>query len=137
VPALLVGTRKGLFVLSSDEDRRDWEVSDPLLTGWEVFHAVPDPRDGSVYAATNSFVYGATVHGSEDRGETWTRAEELGLGGKALFTGFISDDDRNRLFRVADVAAVAIDHRQAAITEGRDVKTVAARGRRQRADAAR
>ena len=79
MPALLVGTRKGLFVLSSDEDRRDWEVSDPLLTGWEVFHAVPDPRDGSVYAATNSFVYGATVHRSEDRGETWTRAEELGL----------------------------------------------------------
>jgi photosystem II stability/assembly factor-like uncharacterized protein len=79
VPALLVGTRKGLFVLSSDEDRRDWAVSDPLLTGWEVFHAVPDPRDGSVYAATNSFVYGATVHRSEDRGQTWTRAEELGL----------------------------------------------------------
>ena len=73
MPSLLVGTRKGLFVLSSDEDRRDWEVSEPLLTGWEVFHAVPDPRDGSVYAATNSFVYGATVHRSEDRGETVCR----------------------------------------------------------------
>jgi hypothetical protein len=48
VPALLVGTRKGLFVLSSDDDRREWEVSGPLLQGWEVFHAVPDPRDGSV-----------------------------------------------------------------------------------------
>jgi photosystem II stability/assembly factor-like uncharacterized protein len=79
VPSLLVGTRKGLFVLSSDDEHRDWEVSGPLLKGWEVFHAVPDPRDGSVYAATNSFVYGATVHRSEDRGENWTRAEELGL----------------------------------------------------------
>ena len=79
MPALLVGTRKGLFVLTSDDERRDWEVSEPLLKGWEIFHAVPDPRDGSVYAATNSFVYGATVHRSEDRGETWTRAEELGL----------------------------------------------------------
>jgi len=79
VPTLLVGTRKGLFLASSADNRRNWEVSGPLLKGWEVFHAVPDPRDGSVYAATNSFVYGATVHRSDDRGETWTRAEELGL----------------------------------------------------------
>ena len=79
MPTLLVGTRKGLFVLSSDDERREWTVSAPVLKGWEVFHAVPDPRDGSIYAATNSFVYGATVHRSQDRGETWTRAEELGL----------------------------------------------------------
>ena len=71
---VLVGTRKGLFVLSGDEDRREWSVSGPLLKGWEVFHAVTDPRDGALYAATNSFVYGATVHRSTDRGETWTRA---------------------------------------------------------------
>jgi photosystem II stability/assembly factor-like uncharacterized protein len=75
---LLVGTRKGLFTVQSD-DRRSWKVSGPQLKGWEVFHAVADPRDGAVFAATNSFVYGATVHRSEDGGETWTRAEELGL----------------------------------------------------------
>lgn len=76
---LLIGTRKGLFLLSASDDRREWDVSGPHLKGWEVFHAVADPRDGAVYAATNSFVYGATVHRSADRGETWTRAEELGL----------------------------------------------------------
>ena len=76
--ALLVGTRKGLFVLTS-VDRKSWDVSGPILKGWEVFHAIADPRDGALYAATNSFVYGGTVHRSEDRGETWTRAEELGL----------------------------------------------------------
>jgi photosystem II stability/assembly factor-like uncharacterized protein len=74
---LLVGTRKGLFVVR--DGGGSWQVSGPLLKGWEVFHAVADPRDGAIYAATNSFVYGATVHRSEDGGETWTRAEELGL----------------------------------------------------------
>jgi photosystem II stability/assembly factor-like uncharacterized protein len=74
---LLVGTRKGLFTTAKANG--GWEVSGPLLKGWEVFHAVADARDGAVYAATNSFVYGGTVHRSEDRGETWTRAEEIGL----------------------------------------------------------
>jgi len=76
---VLLGTRKGLFLLESDEARRDWEISGPLLTGWAVFHAVVDARDGAIHAATNNEVYGATVHRSTDRGETWTRAEELGL----------------------------------------------------------
>jgi photosystem II stability/assembly factor-like uncharacterized protein len=76
---ILVGTRKGLFVLVSGDERRDWEIDGQHLQGWEVFHAVQDPRDGAFYAATNSFVYGATVHRSTDLGETWTRAEEIGL----------------------------------------------------------
>jgi len=75
---LLVGTRKGLFIVRGDEDRRRWEVDEPTLTGWDVFHAVRDRRDGTVYAATNNFVYGATVHRSTDL-ETWERADELGL----------------------------------------------------------
>jgi photosystem II stability/assembly factor-like uncharacterized protein len=75
--ALLVGTRKGLFTVSSANG--GWTVSGPELKGWEVFHAVVDARDGAVYAATNSPVYGATVHRSEDRGDTWTRAEQIGL----------------------------------------------------------
>ena len=76
---VLVGTRKGLFLLSGDETRRKWKLDGPLLTGWSIFHAVLDPRDGSLHAATNNEVYGATVHRSEDGGRTWTRAEELGL----------------------------------------------------------
>ena len=76
---ILVGTRKGLFFLESDEEREDWSLEGPLLTGWSVFHAVVDPRDGTIHAATNNEVYGATTHRSTDRGQTWTRAEELGL----------------------------------------------------------
>jgi len=76
--AVLVGTRKGLFVLTSDETRRDWTVEGPHLTGFEVFHATRDPRDGTVHAATNNWVYGATAHRSSDQGETWERAEQIG-----------------------------------------------------------
>lgn len=76
---LLVGTRKGLFVLSSDGSRRSWELEGPHLPGWEVMHAIADARDGTIYAATSSFVYGASVHRSADGGATWERAEEIGL----------------------------------------------------------
>jgi photosystem II stability/assembly factor-like uncharacterized protein len=81
-----IGTRKGLFLLRSDEGRRDWELEGPLLTGWEVFHALLDPRDGALYACTNSFVYGPTVHRSADLGGTWIRAEKLGLPGDGELT---------------------------------------------------
>ena len=75
---ILVGTRKGLFFVTGDESRRSWEVSDPELTGWEIMHAVQDPRDGAIYACTTNWVYGSTVHKSTDRGKTWERSTPLG-----------------------------------------------------------
>ena len=76
--AVLVGTKKGLFVLEGDAERREWTLNGPHLTGFSVYHAIRDPRDGTLYAATN-FFDGGTVHRSSDNGETWERAEELGL----------------------------------------------------------
>src|SRR5215210_1012546 len=76
---LPVGTKKGLFLLRSDDARADWEVEGPLLPGWAVYHATIDPRDGTLYAATNNFFYGATVHRSPDQGQNWERAEQIGL----------------------------------------------------------
>jgi photosystem II stability/assembly factor-like uncharacterized protein len=78
-PLLLVGTRKGLFLLRGDESRREWKLEGPLLSGWEVFHAIRDTRDGAVYLAANNWVYGATVQRSDDLGESWERSEGLGL----------------------------------------------------------
>jgi photosystem II stability/assembly factor-like uncharacterized protein len=75
---VLVGTRKGLFLLEGDDERREWSLEGPLLTGFSVFHALADPRDGSLYACTN-FFGGGTVQRSTDGGKTWERAEELGL----------------------------------------------------------
>jgi photosystem II stability/assembly factor-like uncharacterized protein len=76
---LLAGTRKGLFLLRADENRREWRLEEPMLKGWSIYHATIDPRDRALYAAANNFVYGATVQRSNDGGHTWERAEQLGL----------------------------------------------------------
>ena len=74
--ALLVGTRKGAFVLSSDYDRRDWTLSDAHCRGGDVYHMVYDDRgDGAVLAAVNYMIWGAEVHISYDMCRTWTTAE--------------------------------------------------------------
>lgn len=80
MPAVVVaGTKKGLFLLRSDDGRERWELEGPLLEGWSIYHAILDERDGVLHASTNHEVYGATVHRSPDLGKTWERAEELGL----------------------------------------------------------
>ena len=78
-PVVLVGTKKGLFLVRGDDARTSWEVEGPQLTGWQIFHAVRDPRDGTLHAAANNWVYGATAQRSTDEGQTWERSEGLGL----------------------------------------------------------
>ena len=73
---LLVGTRKGCFVLESDGDRRDWKVRGPFCDGWPIYHAVHDPMSGALYAAAASEWHGAGVWRSTDLGETWTLSSE-------------------------------------------------------------
>src|SRR5581483_4827372 len=74
----LIGTRKGLFLLEGDDGRRRWRVCEgPLLAGWGVFHAVVDPRDGTIHAATNHLVYGPAVQRSSDGGSTWKRSQQI------------------------------------------------------------
>ncbi len=71
---LLVGTRKGLFLASSDLDRRKWSVEGPHLAGYEIYHAVLDPRDcTTAYAAARHMVWGVHVHRSDDCGRTWAK----------------------------------------------------------------
>src|SRR4051794_34387927 len=78
---LLVGTRKGCFVLESDADRRDWSLRGPYCEGWPVYHAVYDPDSGTLYAAAASEWHGAGVWRSDDLGETWeVSSEGLGYG---------------------------------------------------------
>lgn len=69
---LLVGTRKGLFLASSSPDRSSWRLEGPLLAGYEIYHAVLDPRDGrTAYAAVRHTVWGVHVYRSDDAGGTW------------------------------------------------------------------
>ncbi len=68
---VLVGTRKGAFIFSSDQDRQDWAVSDVMFKGWNVMHVVMDPREGRLHAAIQHFVFGATTYYSDDMGQNW------------------------------------------------------------------
>jgi len=73
---LLVGTRKGCFLLESDADRRDWALRGPFCEGWPVYHAIHDPATGTVYAAAASEWHGSAVWRSPDLGETWSHSSE-------------------------------------------------------------
>jgi photosystem II stability/assembly factor-like uncharacterized protein len=73
---VLVGTRKGAFIFTSDKDRKKWDVNEVLFKGWNVMHVVMDPRDGRMYAATSHFVFGPGTHYSDDLGATWTQSPE-------------------------------------------------------------
>ena len=73
---VLVGTRKGCFILESDGDRRDWTVRGPYCEGWPIYHAVHDPHSGALFAAAASEWHGAGVWRSDDLGETWTVSSE-------------------------------------------------------------
>src|SRR5438874_753031 len=72
---LLVGTRKGLFVLESD-DRRDWSVRGPYCESWPVYNATLDRDSGTIYAAAASEWFGSAIWRSADLGENWEHSSE-------------------------------------------------------------
>ena len=76
---LLVGTRKGCFILESGEDRGKWELRGPFCEGWPVYHAIYDEDSGSIYASAASEWHGSALWRSPDLGETWEHSSE-GLG---------------------------------------------------------
>jgi photosystem II stability/assembly factor-like uncharacterized protein len=72
--ALLVGTRKGLFVLDGDAERDDWNVRGPLCDGWPIHDAIYDDASGAIYAGGGSNWYGPAVWKSPDLGKTWSHS---------------------------------------------------------------
>jgi photosystem II stability/assembly factor-like uncharacterized protein len=69
---VLVGTRKGAFVLSSDGIRRDWQVDGPLFAGWEIYHVKGSPADPNrIYASQSTSWFGQVVQRSDDGGRSW------------------------------------------------------------------
>ncbi len=74
---VLVGTRKGAFVLSSDGKRKKWEVNGPHFAGWEIYHLKGSPVDPNrLYASQTSGWFGQIIQRSNDGGKTW---EQPGL----------------------------------------------------------
>jgi photosystem II stability/assembly factor-like uncharacterized protein len=69
---LLVGTRKGAFVLTSDGKREKWEVTGPHFGGWEIYHVKASPVDPNrIYASQTSAWFGQIIQRSDDGGKSW------------------------------------------------------------------
>jgi hypothetical protein len=69
---VLVGTRKGAFVLTSNGKRKRWGVSGPHFAGWEIYHVKGSPTDPNrLYASQSSGWFGQVIQRSDDGGKTW------------------------------------------------------------------
>ena len=69
---VLVGTKKGAFVLTSDGKREKWAVSGPHFAGWEIYHLKGSPVDPNrLYASQSSGWFGQVIQRSDDGGKTW------------------------------------------------------------------
>jgi hypothetical protein len=69
---VLVGTRKGAFVLTSDGKREKWDVSGPHFGGWEIYHVKGSPvNPDRLYASQSTGWYGQLIQRSNDGGKTW------------------------------------------------------------------
>jgi photosystem II stability/assembly factor-like uncharacterized protein len=80
---VLVGTRKGAFILASDGARRDWTVEGPFFAGWEIYHLKGSPAaPARLYASQGSSWFGQVIQRSDDGGRTWTA-----VGNKFVYDG--------------------------------------------------
>ncbi len=80
---VLVGTRKGAFVLTADGKRDKWDVSGPHFAGWEMYHLKGSPADPNrLYASQSSGWFGQQIQRSDDGGKTWEPA-----GNKFVYDG--------------------------------------------------
>ena len=79
---VLVGTKKGAFIMTADGKRQNWDVSGPHFAGWEIYHLKGSPVDPNrIYASQSSGWFGQIIQRSEDGGKTWnppgTKPEDL------------------------------------------------------------
>ena len=80
---VLVGTRKGAFVLTSDAKREKWNVDGPHFAGWEIYHLKGSPADPNrLYASQSSGWFGQIIQRSSDGGKTWET-----VGNKFVYDG--------------------------------------------------
>jgi photosystem II stability/assembly factor-like uncharacterized protein len=84
---VLVGTRKGAFILTSDGKREKWEISGPHFAGWEMYHLKGSPVDPNrIYASQTSAWFGQVIQRSDDGGKTWAVPDGGKIPGPENFT---------------------------------------------------
>src|SRR3990170_3310188 len=106
---VLVGTRKGAFVLTSDGKRGRWDISGPHFGGWEIYHLKGSPADTDrLYASQSTGWFGQLVERPDDGGQTWAELPGLrdhstgsswqpGAGGLCLHTILLDRDRPDRI----------------------------------------
>lgn len=73
---VLVGTKKGAFILSADGTRKNWKVDGPHFAGWEIYHLKGSPvNPDRIYASQCSGWFGQQVQRSDDGGKTWNAVD--------------------------------------------------------------
>ena len=73
---LLLGTRKGVFLVESNAARRDWTLRGPFCDAWPINHVVGDPATGAIYAGGGNAWFGPAVWKTTDLGASWTHSSE-------------------------------------------------------------
>ena len=73
---ILVGTRKGAFILESDAARRSWRLRGPFCETWPTNHVIADPASGTLYAGGGNEWFGPAVWKSTDCGASWTHSSQ-------------------------------------------------------------
>jgi photosystem II stability/assembly factor-like uncharacterized protein len=85
---ILVGTRKGAFVLTSDAKRKKWAVDGPHFAGWEIYHLKGSPVDPDrIYASQTSSWFGQIIQRSDDGGKSWSQPGSDGSVEEAAASG--------------------------------------------------
>ncbi len=73
---LLVGTKKGAFILDGGAERRAWELRGPFCETWPMHHVAADPATGTIYGGGGNEWFGPAVWKSTDLGASWTHSSE-------------------------------------------------------------
>jgi BNR/Asp-box repeat len=73
---ILLGTKKGAFILESDDGRRSWTLRGPFCETWPMNHVMADPASGTIYGAGGNEWFGPAVWQSPDLGDSWTHSSE-------------------------------------------------------------
>jgi len=73
---VLVGTKKGVFIAESDQNRSNWTLRGPFCETWPINHVVGHPDTGAIYAAGGNGWFGPAVWKSDDQGDTWSHSSE-------------------------------------------------------------
>ncbi|MGI9384314.1 MAG: WD40/YVTN/BNR-like repeat-containing protein [Methyloligellaceae bacterium] len=73
---ILVGTRKGVFIVESDDGRGSWALRGPYCEAWPINHVVADPATGTIYGGGGNEWFGPAVWKSDDLGASWTHSSE-------------------------------------------------------------